>query len=83
MNAPNFKRVPGETGRAREIQIRTRDLTVGMYVTRLDSSAAFEGAAVETADDIERLRSQCDHVYIDPERSDRYAFLLIPQSVDP
>ena len=83
MNAPNLKRMPGETGSAREIQILTRDLTLGMYVTRLDSSAAFEGMALETPDDIQRLRGQCDHVYIDTERCDRYAFLLVPPSIDP
>ena len=80
MSHQHLKRLPE---RPREIQIKTRDLTLGMYVTRLDTPAAFDGMAVEAPEDIERLQSQCDHVYIDPERCDRYAFLPIPLSIEP
>ncbi len=75
------------TENRRELQIKTQDLTLGMYVTRLDRPCpdtpfASEGMAVEAPEDIARLQSQCDHVYIDPDRCDRYAFALIPLTVE-
>ncbi len=80
--------MPEHIENRRELQIKTQDLTLGMYVTRLDKPRpetpfASGGMAVEAPEDIARLKSQCDHVYIDPERSDRYSFPLIPLTVEP
>jgi len=79
--------MPEHIDNRRELQIKTQDLTLGMYVTRLDKPRpdtpfASEGMAVEAPEDIARLQSQCDHVYIDPERCDRYSFPLIPLTVE-
>lgn len=83
MSPQQLKRMPKQTELPREMQIKTQDLTLGMYVTRLGTSSAFEGMALEAPEDIVRLQSQCDHVFIDPDCCDRYAFLLIPLSVEP
>ena len=71
----------------REIRIKTQDLTLGMYVSRLDRHSldtpyAFKGLSLQDPEDIARLQRHCDHVFIDPERSDRYAFCRLPTSVD-
>lgn len=72
----------------KEIQVETQSLSLGMYVTRLDkpsldAQSDFEGMYLNTPEDIARLQRCCDHVYIDPERSERYAFPLIPATVEP
>ncbi len=53
-----------------QIQISVADLTLGMYVSRLDrpwnnTPFPLQGFHVRAAEDIASLKSYCDHVYID------------------
>lgn len=55
-------------------KIPVRDIVVGMYVARLDRSWAgtpfsVQGFHVRNRDDIQVLRTHCQHVYIDTRRS--------------
>jgi HD-GYP domain-containing protein (c-di-GMP phosphodiesterase class II) len=54
-------------------RIAAQDLRLGMYVVELDrpwlgTSFAFQGFQVNSAEEIESLRSYCTTVYVDPER---------------
>lgn len=53
-----------------QIQINVSDLTLGMFVSRLDrpwknTPFPLQGFHVRTSEDIASLKSYCDHVYID------------------
>jgi HD-GYP domain-containing protein (c-di-GMP phosphodiesterase class II) len=53
-----------------QIQISVSDLTLGMYVSRLDrpwknTPFPLQGFYVRASEDIASLKSYCDHVYID------------------
>ncbi len=75
------------TEHPKEIRINTRDLTLGMYVSRLDRSSlglpfAFKGLSLQAPEDIAQLQRHCDHVFIDTEKSDRYAFRRLSTSTE-
>ena len=59
-----------------KIQLHASQLKVGMFVIELDrpwlgTPFLFQGFRIRSADDIEKLRSQCDYVYIDIEKTAR------------
>lgn len=59
-----------------KIQLHASQLKAGMFVIELDrpwlgTPFLFQGFRIRSADDIEKLRSQCDSVYIDIEKSAR------------
>lgn len=56
-------------------KISADSLKLGMYVSELDrpwaeTSFLFQGLLLETYDDIQRVQSQCDHVYIESNEVD-------------
>lgn len=58
-----------------KIKLDVAGLKVGMYVTDLDrpwleSPFLFQGFKLRDADEIDTIRSVCEYVYVDPERSD-------------
>jgi hypothetical protein len=68
-------------------RISTAELSPGMYVSELDgpqpaSPFTFKGMYVNGPDDIRTLSRQCQYVYVDLGRSDRYAFLRVPGTVE-
>ena len=59
-----------------KVQVSTSQLKVGMFVIDLDrpwlgTPFLFQGFRIHSPDEIEKLRSQCDSVYIDLEKSAR------------
>lgn len=57
----------------KRVKIDTADLEFGMYVSELDrpwleTPFLFQGFVVEDPDDLEQLRSNCNHVYVDVTR---------------
>lgn len=58
---------------ANERQVKTTDLTLGMYVSNLDrpwveSPFAFEGFVIRSQSDIDLLMRHCSYVYIDMDQ---------------
>lgn len=58
---------------SREVRISTQGLVRGMFVSRLDkpwleTPFPLHGVAVETDDDIAKLKRICSHVWVDPLR---------------
>ena len=56
------------------LKVNTTDLAVGMYVSGLDrpwldTPFMIQGFCVETADEIERVRSYCEYVFVDVTKS--------------
>ncbi len=56
-----------------ETRIDVADLIVGMYVSRLDrpwlgTGFPLEGVAVRTVEEVERLSTLCEYVFVDPQR---------------
>lgn len=67
-------------------QIAAAELVIGLYVSELDrpwleSPFLFQGFRIETEADLAQLRECCEHVFVDPERSehDALARLKAPQ----
>ena len=62
------------------------DLSLGMYVSRLGETQpkldTFRGVLIDNREDIGRLKAQTSHVYIDLNKSDKYAFLRLPETLD-
>lgn len=63
----------GPEGYGVDIEIPSRSLRIGMYVSRLDrpwedSPFLFQGFEITSRDEIEQLRELCRIVYVDPER---------------
>ena len=70
----------------REQKVSVGDVTVGMYVSRLDrpwleTRYLFQGFRIETASDIEELRCQCEYVYVDPDKGVTAARTLETQTI--
>ena len=70
-----------------EMRVSIDHLSLGMYVSRLgeiqpNEPKAFRGILIDNREDIGRLKAQTTHVYIDLERSDKYAFLRLPETLD-
>jgi len=68
-------------------RISTAELSPGMYVSELDGPQpsapfTFTGMYVNGPDDIRVLSQHCRYVYVDLSRSDRYAFLRVPATVE-
>lgn len=60
----------------RLVQIEARNVRIGMYVSAVDrpwleTSFMFQGFTVRDEEDIAELERQCDHVFVDPEQTDR------------
>lgn len=60
-------------GGSHEVRISVQGLELGMFVSRLDrpwldSPFPLEGLALDSADDLAKLRRICSHVWIDTER---------------
>ena len=58
-----------------EQKVSVYDVTVGMYVSRLDrpwleTRYLFQGFHINNDEDIHELREQCEYVYVDPERGE-------------
>jgi HD-GYP domain-containing protein (c-di-GMP phosphodiesterase class II) len=56
------------------LKVKTADLAVGMYVSGLDrpwleTPFMIQGFCVENPDEIERVRSYCEHVFVDVTKS--------------
>ena len=63
------------------VKINTTDLEVGMFVSSLDrpwldSSFLIQGFRIETREQIDRLRSECEYVLIDTRQSRQRADTL-------
>lgn len=61
----------------KKTKINTKDLTIGMYVTKLDKSwletpFRFQGFRIETEKQLQRVREICTYVYIDEDKSSAY-----------
>lgn len=58
----------------KKTKIDTKDLTIGMYVAKLDRSwletpFLFQGFRIESEKQLQRVRDICNYVYIDEEKS--------------
>jgi HD-GYP domain-containing protein (c-di-GMP phosphodiesterase class II) len=63
------------TGTSEVTSVPTADLTIGMYVSRLDrpwleTPFLFQGFYIETDDVLDELRRHCKYVYVDVTRAD-------------
>ncbi len=64
-----------------EQKVSVFDVTVGMYVSRLDrpwleTHYLFQGFHINDIEDIHELRQHCEYVYVDPERGEPAARVL-------
>ena len=64
------------------VKINTTDLELGMFVSSLDrpwldSSFLIQGFRIETREQIDRLRAECEYVLIDTRQSRQRADTLV------
>ncbi len=70
------------------LKVQTKDLAVGMYVSGLDrpwleTPFIIQGFCVETPDEIERVRSFCEYVFVDVTKSRDPSHPLLRQARGP
>lgn len=70
------------------LKVETKDLAVGMFVSGLDrpwlgTPFMMQGFCLESADDIERVRNYCAHVFVDVTKSRDPSHPLLKQARGP
>ncbi|TQV86565.1 HD-GYP domain-containing protein [Aliikangiella coralliicola] len=66
----------------KKIKVKTQNLHLGMYISELDkawseSAFLFQGFPIETEEDLQAVRNECEWVYVDfPTREDYHVYLM-------